>query len=56
MANQVNSALKSMQKIHNQLNNRGSLSPEILKKNKIEKLRNEMINAKNRMHNSPDEL
>jgi|TARA_B110000261_G_C13055745_1_gene346072 hypothetical protein len=55
MANQMNSALKSLQKIHNQLNNRGSLSPEMLKKNKIEKLRNEMINAKNRMHNSPNE-
>jgi hypothetical protein len=57
MANyKLSNALQSMQKIHNQLDNRMSLTPEQIKKRKIEKLRNEMINAKNKVKNSPDEL
>ena len=57
MANyELSNALQSMQKIHNQLNNKMSLTPEQLKKRRIEKLRDEMINAKNKVKNSPNEL
>jgi len=52
---QLSSALQSMQKIHNQFNNKMSLSAEQLKAQKIQKLRNEMITAQNKMQNSPQE-
>ena len=53
---ELSNALQSMQKIHNQLDKRLSLTPDQIKKRKIQKLRNEMINAKNKVKNSPDEL
>lgn len=52
---QLSSALQSMQKIHSQLNNKMSLNPEQLKAQKIQKLKDNMITAQNRMQNSPQE-
>lgn len=54
MADQLNIAIQSMQKMQEKLN-KGSFSPEQIKQNKIEKLKKEKINAKNRMLNSPNE-
>lgn len=54
MADQLNMVMQSMQKMQEKLN-KDSFSPEQIKKNKIEKLRKEKINAKNRMLNSPNE-
>lgn len=49
-------AFTSMQNIHNNLNNKLSLSPEEIKQNKIKELKDSMINAKNKVQNSPAEL
>ena len=49
-------AFASMQNIHNKLNSRSSLTPEQIKENKIKELKDNMINAKNRVENSPGEL
>jgi hypothetical protein len=54
MADQLNVAIQAMQKMQEKLN-KGSFSPEQIKQNKIEKLKKEKINAKNRMLNSPNE-
>ena len=57
MANyQLNDAMQSMQKIHNQLNNRMSLTPTQLKQQKIQELRDNYINAQNKVQHSPEEL
>ena len=56
MANQMGVALQSMQKLHARLNNRGGLTSHQIKQNKIDKLRTNMINAKNKMQNSPNEF
>ncbi len=52
----LRNALVSMQNIHNNLNNRGFLSQEQMKKRRIDKLRTDMINAQNKLQNSPEEL
>ena len=49
-------AFTSMQNIHNKLNSRSSLSPAQIKENKIRELKDNMINAKNKVENSPVEL
>ena len=47
--------LRNNNKINTKLNNKLALTPEQVKENKIRKLREDMIHAKNRMVNSPDE-
>ena len=46
----------SMQKISDNLNKRNSLSPEQIKENRIRQLKDNMITAKNKVENSPEEL
>ena len=53
---ELSNAFQSMQNIHNQLNNRMSLTPDQIKQRDIQRLRDDMITAQNKVQNSPDEL
>ena len=53
---ELRNAFQSMQNIHNQLNNRMSLTPDQIKQRNIQRLRDDMITAQNKVQNSPEEL
>ena len=53
---ELRNAFQSMQNIHNQLNNKMSLTPDQIKERNIQRLRDDMITAQNKVQNSPGEL